>query len=71
MNLSLRSLTFLNTGDGWLVQLPPLLGPDIDVLRQTLAVEPWLTTVDVTHIQETFVGSIFRATVAADNEDVV
>ena len=50
---------------------PPLLGPDFDILRQALAVEPRLAAVDVTHVDETFVGSIFRAAVAADDEDVV
>ena len=34
--------TLLNADEGRLMQLPPLLGPDFDVPRQTLAVEPGL-----------------------------
>ncbi len=33
------------------MKFPPLLSPDFDVLRQTLAVEPRLAAVDVTHRQ--------------------
>ena len=50
------------------MQLSPLLGTDLDVLRQTLTVEPGLTAVDVAHVEEAFVGRIFRAAVAADHE---
>ena len=63
--------TFLNPGDGRLVLLPPRLGADFDVLRQTLVVEPGLAAVDVAHVEEALVGRIFRAAVAADDEDVV
>ena len=52
------------------MQLPPLLGTDFDVLRQTLAVEPGLAAVDVAQVDEAFAGRIFRAAVAADDEDV-
>ena len=63
--------TLLNADEGRLMQLPPLLGPDFDVPRQTLAVEPGLAAVDVAHVEEVSVGRIFRAAVAADDEDVV
>ena len=53
------------------VSLPPLVGTNFDILRQTFTVEPRLTTVNVTHVDEVFVGSIFRAAVAADHEHVV
>ena len=53
-----------------LVQLPPLVGADFDILRQTLAVEPGFAAVYVAHVDEAFVGRIFRAAVAADNENM-
>ena len=50
---------------------PPLLGADLDVLRQALAVEPGLTAMDVAHVDKTLVGCILRAADDEDDEDVV
>jgi hypothetical protein len=49
----------------------PLFGTNYNVLRQTFAVEPRLATMDIAHIDKAFVGRIFRAAVAADDENMV